>query len=270
MLPAIPPTLVDQILAGNCIAFVGAGFSAAARLPQWVDLLHDLAAHPEIPDELREHVARLSKNPAAHRLDRAAQLLQDHLGRQPFIEALADSLGRPEPTEQMHQRLAWLRGIPFRAILTINFDPVLDGELPCPEAYRRVLRPGPSDWWSQVFHTLEEGTPVLKLHGDLRRAPVETVVITRQDYRRRLYADSAYQSFLRAIFSHYPVLFLGVGFDDAYLTELRSETLALLGYERGQRGGGGIGPTGSCRWGRSSRRSRRCGAHREHRARSSW
>lgn len=34
--------------------------------------------------------------------------------------------------------------------------------------------------------------------------------------------------------SNYPVLFLGVGFEDAYLTELRSETLALLGYERGQ------------------------------------
>ena len=233
MLPAVPPALVEQILAGNCIAFVGAGFSAAARLPQWTDLLHDLSSRPEIPPGLRDHVTRLSKTPSAHHLDRAAQLVQDHLGRQPFIDALADCLGRPAPTEQMSQRLTWLRGIPFRAILTVNFDPVLDGELPSPEGYCKVLRPGQSDWWSQVFRSIEEGAPVLKLHGDLRRAPVETVVITRQDYRRRLYSDSAYQSFLRAIFSHYPVLFLGVGFEDAYLNELRSETLALLGYERG-------------------------------------
>jgi hypothetical protein len=229
-----PPALVEQILSGRCVAFVGAGFTAAACLPQWTDLLCELSARPEIPDDLREHVARLCSYHSAHRLDRAAQLVQDHLGRKRFIDALADSLGRPEATEQMKQRLRWLRGIPFRAILTINFDPVLDGELPSPEAYRKVLRPGPSDWWSQVFLSIEEGAPVLKLHGDLRRSPVETVVITRQDYRRRLYADSAYQSFLRAIFSHYPVLFLGVGFEDAYLTELRSETLALLGYDAGQ------------------------------------
>jgi hypothetical protein len=230
----IPPALVEQILAGNCVAFVGAGFSAAARLPQWVDLLGELAARPEIPPPLREHVECLSRNPSAHRLDRGAQLLQDVLGRKAFIAALADSLGRPKINDEMKQRLAWLRGIPFRAILTLNFDPVLDGELPSPEAYRKVLRPGPSYWWSHVFRTIEEGAPVLKLHGDLRRSPVETVVITRQDYRRRLYADSAYQSFLRAIFTHYPVLFLGVSFEDAYLDELRSETLALLGYDRGQ------------------------------------
>lgn len=233
-LPTVPPALVEQILAGNCIAFVGAGFSAAAELPQWVDLLCDLSARPEIPAELRAHVTRLCESPAAHRLDRAGQLLQDALGRERFIAALADALGRPTPTEGMQQRLTWLRGIPFRAILTINFDPVLDGELPSPAAYRKVLRPGPKHTWAQVFRNIEEGAPVLKLHGDLRRSPVETVVITRQDYRRRLYADSAYQSFLRAIFSHYPVLFLGVGFEDAYLNELRSETLALLGYERGQ------------------------------------
>lgn len=231
---APPPALVDQILAGNCVAFVGAGFTAAAGLPQWTDLLSELSALPEIPAELRDHVSRLCSNASAHRLDRAAQLMQDHLGRKRFIAALADLLGRPAPTEQMQQRLAWLRGIPFRAILTINYDPVLEGELPSPEGYRKILRPGPSDWWSQVFRSIDEGPPVLKLHGDLRRSPMETVVITRQDYRRRLYADSAYQSFLRAIFSHYPVLFLGVGFEDAYLTELRSETLALLGYEPDQ------------------------------------
>lgn len=231
---ALPPALVEQVLAGQCVAFVGAGFSAAARLPEWTGLLDQLAAGPEISAALREHIARLVARPSAHRFDRAAQLLQDALGRKAFIDGLAAALGQPELNEAMRRRLEWLRGIPFRAILTINFDPLLDGELPSPSAYRKILRPGPDQWWSQVFRSIEEGAPVLKLHGDLRRSAIDTIVITRQDYRRRLYADPAYLGFLRSIFAHCPVLFLGVSFEDAYLNELRSETLALLGYGRGQ------------------------------------
>lgn len=38
-MPDIPETLVEDICAGRCVAFVGAGFSASAGLPDWRRLL---------------------------------------------------------------------------------------------------------------------------------------------------------------------------------------------------------------------------------------
>ena len=39
----IDPRLLDEIRRGNCVAFVGAGFSAAAGLPSWPVLLRAAA-----------------------------------------------------------------------------------------------------------------------------------------------------------------------------------------------------------------------------------
>lgn len=227
----LPKALVEQVAAGRCVAFVGAGFSAAAQLHDWIGLLRRLAQ--SVSPALRAHVEGLCEKPSAHRLDQAAQLLQDEMSRERFIDELRRALGQPKFTPSMTQRLRWLRGIPFRAILTVNFDSLLDGELPSPEAYASVLRPRPRRLWMQAFYGQDKGARVVKLHGDLGRSPRESIVITRQDYRRRLYTDAAYLGFLRAVFAQCPVLFLGVSFEEAYLNELRSETLSLLGFRDG-------------------------------------
>jgi len=70
---------------------------------------------------------------------------------------------------------------------------------------------------------------VIKLHGDANGlAENNPIVLSRSDYRRRLYQDGRYSNFLRAIFATRTLLFLGVSFTDAYLNELRSEVLALV------------------------------------------
>jgi CheY-like chemotaxis protein len=70
-------------------------------------------------------------------------------------------------------------------------------------------------------------SPVVKLHGDLARH--DTVVLSRLDYRRRLYSDLAYLGFLRSVFLFNTVLYMGFSFTDAYINQLRSETLEMLG-----------------------------------------
>lgn len=53
-MPNIDPRLMATIQEGRCVAFVGAGFSAAAGLPQWKDLIRavagDLPAHARGPE----------------------------------------------------------------------------------------------------------------------------------------------------------------------------------------------------------------------------
>jgi CheY-like chemotaxis protein len=232
-LPTPPASLVAEILAGNCIAFVGAGFSAAAQLPQWGALLEGVARAEQVSESIAEHVGNRVKNGSAHALDEAAQSLEDAIGREQLVAALDQQLGHPTPTDAIEQRLHCLRGIPFGSVLTTNFDAVLQGALPGHDAYRQVLRPRNWGWWEQRYWTGNEGAFTLKLHGDVtaREAGAAEIVLTRRDYRRRLYDDAAYTTFLRSVMATRTVLYLGFSFEDAYLNELRSEILALLGQE---------------------------------------
>jgi hypothetical protein len=56
----IDPRLLEDIRAGNCVAFVGAGFSAAAGLPPWPQLVRAVAAALP-PEEFAEHRATLDQ-----------------------------------------------------------------------------------------------------------------------------------------------------------------------------------------------------------------
>jgi hypothetical protein len=232
-LQQIPPELVREINAGNCVAFVGAGFSAAANLPSWAQLLARLATEAG-NEEVVAHVQACIQRGSAHAFDEAAQVLDDCLERPRLLACIKRHLSPSAPGKQMEQRLQWMRGIPFRAILTTNFDTLLPGESPGPVAYREVLRPHEYRWWEPRFWEADPdhwGASTVKLHGDLSDDRSDTLVFTRRDYRRRLYSDAAYATFLRAVMSTTTVLYLGFSFEDAYLNELRSEVLALLGHE---------------------------------------
>jgi transcriptional regulator with XRE-family HTH domain/CheY-like chemotaxis protein len=232
-LPAgeVPPALVDEIQAGNCVAFVGAGFSAAAKLPAWGELLKQVAAGSGVSPATRKHVAERVARGSASALDEAAQVLEDQLGRDQLLGQLQGLLGHPRVTGAMARRVGWLCGIPFRSILTTNFDGILRGATPDHQAYRQALRPEAHRWWEPRYWGAAEGAYTLKLHGDLAQPSQvgDSVVLAHRDYRRRLYEDPAYETFLRAIMSTTTVLYLGFSFEDAYLNELRSEILALLG-----------------------------------------
>jgi hypothetical protein len=227
----LPNELIEEVRAGNCIAFVGAGFAGAAGFPTWAKLLQGLASRQEVPSEVRQHIEELMEKGSSHAYDEAAQTLEWLLTRKTFVEELQHQFTAPTHISQgMSNRLRWLRAIPFRAILTTNFDTLLEGDTPGNSAYRSVLRPKAAAWWEGTFWgETPYKAPILKIHGDVRKP--ETIVLTRRDYRHLLYRHPGYQDFLRAVLSHHTVLYLGFSFTDAYLNELRSETLALLGYD---------------------------------------
>ena len=236
--------LISEILAGRCVAFVGAGFSAAAGLPSWPTLLQRLSERSGV-DGGHEgaHLRALLLRGDAHSFDQAAQFLEGRLGRSRFINELHACLGQVHENETIARRLDLLAGIPFRAILTTNFDGLLQGSLPEAASYARVLRGTARSPWSELFsnlgdrqHRRPDPDFVVKLHGDLAVDHADparkTVVFTRRDYRRRLYEEPGYIEFLHAVMASYTVLYMGFSFTDAYLNELRSETLALTGFAR--------------------------------------
>ncbi|ABL81991.1 MULTISPECIES: SIR2 family protein [unclassified Nocardioides] len=222
----VPQHLVDQIVAGRCVAFVGAGFAAPA-VPAWQVLLRGLADRAGLDEETSAWVAQLVEHGGSRDLEAAAQVLHTAMG-EAFDPALAGILATEGRPDAIAARRRLLAGIPFDAILTTNFDPFLVGSVPGPDAYQQILRDPPHRWWEPRYWTAESpGAPVVKLHGEV--GPLgDTVVFTQRDYRDRLYSSPAYMTFLRSLFATSTVLFLGVSFTDAYLNELRSEVLAMI------------------------------------------
>jgi len=225
---SIPAGLVEDILAGRCVAFVGAGFSAA-RVKAWPALLESIADSLGLWHEGSPVRSLLDNDrPAALNLEAAAQLLQDE-----YPKAFRDALRRevsPDIDSVLERRRRLLLQIPFSAIVTTNFDTVLNGDVAAAPVYRRVLRRQPTRWSDEQFWKKGgDSEHVVKLHGDAG----DHAVLARRDYRRHLYEDARYASFVRSLMATRTVLYLGVSFTDAYINELRSEVLALLGHEPG-------------------------------------
>lgn len=219
--------LVEEIDRGRCVAFVGAGFSAPT-VPTWRQLLAEvgalLARDRALDATITHQLERLAHPSAPVNLDALAQQLSD-AGRDDFGRALQTVLTAREVHPRSTARRQLLSEIPFCAVLTTNFDTILPGRVPNNNDYRSVLRDERRRW----YDVNAESFSALKLHGDIE-VP-STVVLRKRDYRRMLYKDAHRLSFLRALLATRTVLYLGFSFHDAYLNELRSEVLAVMGDE---------------------------------------
>jgi len=220
--------LVQEVWAGRCVAFVGAGFSAAARLPGWESLLASAAR--EVPPTHAHRAtidATLGKAGASHReLEAAAQLIQDAVGAEGFREAVTEALTTREPLHPQYlERRRLLKQVPFRGILTTNFDPLLPGHLPSAAGYRVLLRDDAGGPWSTRYWPGGDGPQVMQLHGAVG---TKRLVFARRDYRDLLFGDPGYLTFLRSLFATKTVLFMGFSFRDAYIDLLRAELMSLV------------------------------------------
>jgi hypothetical protein len=190
-------------------------------------LLRDLAARPEA-QKIRPQIEERLTEKTSHAFDEVAQALEDVIGREALVAHLRIKLSYTVPDPVMERRRGLLNEIPFRAVLTTNYDRTLKGQIPKPSTYRQLLRSVQTPWINTLYVTAKDRKrrPLLKLHGDLDSP--QTIVLTRRDYRRLLYENPDYLSFLRAYLISYTVLYLGFSFTDAYLNELRSELLTRL------------------------------------------
>jgi hypothetical protein len=224
--------LVDEIRRGRCIAFLGAGFSAPV-CRSWPELLEAITT--EVKDaSVREQVRSLIARKGGHDYEVAAQILEDAFASDDTARLLdvvrAHTRKRDcsdEDRQRMETRTRLLASIPFSAILTTNFDDVLQGRVLDAETYGDLLREADRRWVEKRFWRKSDRVHVLKLHGDL--AGERGITLSRRGYRKRLYAEPGYLNVLRSVFLTKTLLFLGFSFSDGYLNELRSEALAYVG-----------------------------------------
>lgn len=167
----VPEKLVKAIREGNCVAFVGAGFSGAARLPGWAQLLESIleeGCKQGLDDAVATDITNMIKG---GKFEQAAQALETKCGRDLIAEVLGEKLKPPEqlPPDMM-TRLLNLFGIPFSAILTTNFDYFLPGPPAAHESskplMRDILRSSPLSLVEQMIREIMMTMPYMEQYLD--------------------------------------------------------------------------------------------------------
>lgn len=223
VIPQPPLALVTAIQTGQCILFAGAGASIDAKLPSWTELLRDLV------ERVRESgtVSEAQQRELSSLLQRGDHLVlaafcRDQLGKFEFAEFLKERLSDLNRASRTHRILA---NIPFRAAVTTNFDSFLENsrnrvQVVLPEMMERLGAPG-------VESLLEDRSvfPIVKMHGSCH--DVDSIVLTRGDFRRTLFARPKYREFLRRLFTDSTIFFYGYSFSDPNVDFVLQELMSL-------------------------------------------
>lgn len=232
----LPDKLIEAVRSGECVAFLGAGF-VMPKVPGWQALLRALAQTLEASKERDELVERLhTETLGALELEAVAQHVQDSLksGFEAALESVLQCSTSGE--ESVPRRLQLLSRIPFKGIVTTNFDATLKGFPATPERFVRFLSRRGSPWEASAVDSRATHPPtprILKLHGQVGDQ-TNPVVLARQQYRQRVHGGGAYGAFVKSLLATHPIVFLGTSFTDAYLNEMRSEVLSWFQDAKGQ------------------------------------
>ena len=238
--PGDKNSLLRSLSAGDCIAFIGAGFTAPTGMLLWKPLLQKLI------DALRDDPNRAIQEPhslaiLSHaqsclnegQFARAASAIrtadQSHLVDE-YLDELFDAnthfhnkrktdAGRVEMTA----RLEALSSLPWAGVVTTNYDTlVLDSFIH-------------SKGCKNVCYTPSSGLgPILKstdrpffvhLHSNIR---TRNLILTEDDYDQAYLASSPVQTFLEALFLRYTVVFIGTKVEDRFV-EMRRQLQLMFG-----------------------------------------
>jgi hypothetical protein len=210
-IPLIPQPLIDDIAAGRCVPFIGAGFSKNAtskdgqHLPDWNELT---ACFTHSLDGCQGKSA-----------PEVAQDFEEAFGRVTLLETMAERI------EQINARPAAVHAafaqLPFDLVFTTNFDLLLemtyDGRNP-------VVIGSDED---MAFVGGRRAVTIIKLHGDLNHR--KEIVLTSTDFGRYLDTHPVMSTYLAAMFIARTFLFIGYSLSDPNILSINSVIRQRLG-----------------------------------------
>jgi len=231
----LPPSLLRSFRAGNCVAFVGAGFSYPVEMPLWQPLLIALkkALEPLGTDD--SHWSLLNYAQVCidgGQLARAASALReadkpckeiDNQVRELFDYSRYDSLQAKDPRKvEMSARIKALTSLPWAGVVTTNYDELLGRS---GRRWKPIVR-APTDRLDLGRALKSSERPFLvHLHGTV--ASGGSIVLTEEDYDSVYLGSSTVNSFLRALMLRYTLVFIGTSIEDKFV-EYKRELQSLF------------------------------------------
>ena len=234
----VPVEIVNAVKEGRCILFLGA--MASAPSPDGCKYVYEKSKAPPGSGDLSRRLARIAgyDGDDVTNLQRTALYAEfyergDVKGsRKALIDAVAREIARPLDTTpegfqiEPSAALSMLAALPFRIIITTNYDHLFDralGDARTRDERRkdpliRIYDPTRTSPPEEVPVDPEEHKPVLlKLHGDIDKP--ETIVITEEDYitfvqrMASLHLHPVHE-YIRMRMRAWPFLFIGYSLRD--------------------------------------------------------
>lgn len=213
----IPPELIQAIKNNKCILFVGSGLSAKVTrstnktLPLWGGFLEELldwsksknAIFWNGPEEITDIIKKGN-------FLLAAQELQECISLGEFAEFLNFVFRDKKviPTET-HKNIF---KTPFRAILTTNYDTLLEGAFALTHDGQMPIKFTQEDLQTISSPLRSEDFFLFKIHGDIDRP--ESIILGSKSYNQILFRTPEYLHFLETLFTTHTVLFIGFSGND--------------------------------------------------------
>jgi len=207
--------LRSSLAAGNICAFVGAGLSIGAGLPDWYGLIAELSVRIGYKLPPREWAT-------GDALIDAAQVYVNRQGLHSLISHLKDRLDTTgvQPTAA-HRALARL---PISLVFTANFDDLLERAFR--DAGKRVevvVKDGSIPFMRRGPNVVN----IVKLYGDLDQP--DTIVLARQQYESYFLQRPGLIELLKVELARSDTLYLGWSGSDPYFKLVFGELLSRFG-----------------------------------------
>lgn len=223
---SVPPEITESVKRGECILFLGAMASALA--PEISPFVNKYKLAPPSATDLSKALAEASAYPDEDRtnLQRVSLHYQHRPGgsRYSLIHALSQQISAPDIGPS--PALLMLAALPFRIIITTNYDHFFDQALRQTQIQTGIFK----DPLVRVYDPTRSHSPedvpldpkvekpvLLKLHGDIDKP--ESIVITEEDYIEFIQRMSTphlhpIHPNIRARMNSWPILFIGYSLKD--------------------------------------------------------
>ncbi|MGA2531434.1 MAG: SIR2 family protein [Candidatus Aminicenantales bacterium] len=228
----VPADIINSVKSGKCILFLGA--MASAPSPPGCKYVYDKC--PPGGGQLSQRLAEEFSYPENDKTSLQRVSLFGEFGplgsRNRLVEAVIREIARPEGEVPANFRmepspaLRMLAALPFRVIITTNYDKLFDTALANAKTLSglaknpivRIYDPTRNGPPEEVPDESGEENPILlKLHGDVGK--YESLVITEEDYITFIQrmADTHLQpihDYIRTKMRAWPFLFIGYSLKD--------------------------------------------------------
>jgi NAD-dependent SIR2 family protein deacetylase len=203
------PALADELQSGDVTLFVGAGLSRNAGIPLWDELMLPLANELALNHNSVDPITVAQYYSDAHAQGR--YLLNSHIVRQ--LRHVPQRFSFPH---------ALIKELPLRAIVTTNFDDLIERALARePERRHHVIITD-----EDLSYHSNQDLPVVKANGCVSRP--DSLILTRKDFES--YADMrpALTNFIKSLMTTSTFLFLGTSMRDPAFVAFNAEVLRDL------------------------------------------
>lgn len=226
----IPRNFIKALQAKECILFIGSGVSRWSGLPDWEGLLRKLLGFMRDHGLNEDDEIAISDQIQQGELLTAASLCRYKMRGSDLRDFMDDTFINPKPRpHKIHELLVKLGPDSF---ITTNYDRLIE------DAYQTahdglVLAPINNDQLIEQATIMKHGSSrfIFTPHGRIDKA--DTIILSREDYRRIQYGSKSITTCLEHLFVSRPIVYIGFSLKDPDFLMIKDQITATYnGYER--------------------------------------